>query len=219
MLTLKYIVFFAAVSSFLACAGQNLPQNQTAEIEKKIEIVETFEDNQYAVYNALIADEDLIPYFSRKSRLLSDESNLLVIIERTNVDYLESPNFRQLLAEVPNRLSSLSNATFDDFLENNKSRISLKDLFTLPVKRVFISDEELKNILKSKLYWEGFYKKYPNSQGVMTLSNVGFDSQKKQALVYVSNTRGSLDAIGIYVVLEKQSGIWRVKESYKAWAS
>ena len=51
------------------------------------------------------------------------------------------------------------------------------------------------------------------------LSNVGFDAQKKQALVYVSNSRGSLDAIGIYVVLEKQNDVWRVKEKYEASAS
>lgn len=219
MLILKYFVCFAAVFSFWACAEPNSPQNQTVETEKKVEVVESFEDNQYAVYDALIADDDLIPYFSRKSKLFSKESNSLLIIERTNVDYLESPNFRQLLAEVPNWLSSLSKSTFDDFLENNKSRVPLKDSFTLPVKRVFISDEELKTILKSELYWEGFYKKYPNSQGVMTLSNVGFDAQKKQALVYVSNIRGSLDAIGVYVVLEKQNDIWRVKERYEAWAS
>ncbi len=216
---LKYIACFAAVVSFLACTNINSLQSQNAATEKKVEIVESFEDNQYAVYDALIADKDLIPYFSRNSKLFSSESNLLVIIDRTNVDYLDSSTFRQLLASVPNRLPSLSKATFDDFFAKNKSRIPLKDLFNLPVKRVFISDEELKAIFKDKLHWEAFYKKYPNSQGVMTLSNVGFDAQKKQALVYVSNTRGSLDAVGIYVVLEKQNDVWCVKERYDAWVS
>ncbi|MBA4121153.1 MAG: hypothetical protein H0X72_01645 [Acidobacteria bacterium] len=219
MLILKYIVCFAAAFSFLACADTNSPQNQAVETETKVEVVESFEVNQYAVYDALIADDDLIPYFSRKSNLLSNESNLLVIIERTNIDYLDSSAFRELLAKVPNRLPSLSKATFDDFRACNKSRNLLKDLFTLSVKRVFISDEELDSFFKRKLYWEGFYKKYPNSQGVMVLSNVGFDAQKKQALVYVSNSRGSLDAIGVYVVLEKQNDVWRVKEKYEAWAS
>lgn len=203
----------------MACADTNSPQNQAVETETKVEVVESFEVNQYAVYDALIADDDLIPYFSRKSNLLSNESSLLVIIERTNIDYLDSSAFREFLAKVPNQLPSLSKATFDDFLTNNKNRILLKDLFTLPVKRVFITDEELDSFFKRKLYWEGFYKKYPNSQGVMVLSNVGFDAQKKQALVYVSNSRGSLDAIGVYVVLEKQNDVWRVKEKYEAWVS
>ena len=219
MMILKYIVCFAAVFIFLACADINSLQNQAIENEKEVEVVESFEANQYAVYDALIADDNLIPYFSRKSNLLSSKLNLLVIIERTNIDYFGNSKFRELLANVPNHLPALSKATFDDFLTNNESRILLKDSFTLPVKRVFISDEELNSILKSKLYWEAFYKKYPNSQGVMTLSNVGFDAQKKQALVYISNTRGSLDAIGIYVVLEKQNNVWRVKENYAAWAS
>lgn len=219
MIILKYIVCFVTVFSFLACTDISSSQNQAGETETKVEIVESFEANQYAVYNALIADDDLIPYFSRKSNLLSSKSNLLVIIERANIDYLGDSNFRELLANVPNQLPSLSKATFDDFLANNKSRVLLKDLFTLPVKRVFISDEELNIIFKDKLYWEAFYKKYPNSQGVMTLSNVGFDAQKKQALVYISNSRGSLDAVGIYAVLEKQNDVWRVKEKYEAWVS
>ncbi len=219
MIILKHIVCFVTVFSFLACTDISSSQNQAGETETKVEIVESFEANQYAVYNALIADDDLTPYFSRKSNLLSSKSNLLVIIERANIDYLGDSNFRELLANVPNQLPSLSKATFDDFLANNKSRVLLKDLFTLPVKRVFISDEELNTIFKDKLYWEAFYKKYPNSQGVMTLSNVGFDAQKKQALVYVSNSRGSLDAVGIYAVLEKQNDVWRVKEKYEAWVS
>lgn len=219
MIILKYIVCFAAIFSFLACTDINSQQNQAIGTEKEVEVVESFEANQYAVYDALIADDDLIPYFSRKSNLLSSKLNLLVIIERTNIDYFGNSKFRELLANVPNQLPSLSKATFDDFLTNNESRILLRDSFTLPVKRIFISDEELNSILKSKLYWEAFYKKYPNSQGVMTLSNVGFDAQKKQALVYISNTRGSLDAIGMYVVLEKQNNVWRVKENYADWAS
>ena len=219
MIILKYIVCFITVYSFLACTDISSSQNQAAETETKVKIVESFEANQYAIYDALIADDDLIPYFSRKSNLLSSKSNLLVIIERANIDYLGDSNFRELLANVPNQLPSLSKATFDDFLANNKSRVLLKDLFTLPVKRVFISDEELDSFFKRKLYWEGFYKKYPNSQGVMVLSNVGFDAQKKQALVYVSNSRGSLDAVGIYAVLEKQNDVWRVKEKYEAWVS
>ncbi|CAN5428185.1 hypothetical protein BH20ACI1_BH20ACI1_06280 [soil metagenome] len=219
MLTLKYIVCFAAVFSFLACADPNSPQNQAAETETKVEVVESFEDNQYAVYDALIADDDLIPYFSRKSNLLSSESNLLVIIDRTSIYFHgESKMMEFILPNMQNQLPSLSKAAFDDFFANNKSRILLKDLFTLPVKRVFISDEELKTILKDG-YLEAFYKKYPNSQGVMTLSNVGFDAQKKQALVYVSNIRGSLDAVGIYVMLEKQNNVWCVKEKYEAWVS
>ena len=163
MLILKYIVCFTAAFNFWACAATNSPQNQAVETETKVEVVESFEANQYNVYDALIADGDLIPYFSRKSYLLSNKSNLLVITERTNIDYLDSSAFRELLAKVPNKLTSLSEATLDDFLANNKSRVLLKDLFTLPVKRVFISDEELDSFFKRKLYWEGFYKKYPNS--------------------------------------------------------
>ncbi len=95
----------------------------------------------------------------------------------------------------------------------------MKDSFNLSARRVFITDEELKTILKDRLDWKAFYEKYPNSQGVMTLSNVGFDPEMKRAFVYVANTRGSLNGVGLYIVLEKQDGVWRVKEKATGWMS
>jgi hypothetical protein len=170
---------------------------------------DSFETNQYAVYDALITDEAL-------SKDVFGNPSLLVIIERTKTDTALDPF---TLANVQKKLPSLSKATLYDFRSKNENRVLLKDSFALKPKRVFISDEELKTILKDRLDWEAFYKKYPDSQGVMTLSNVGFDREMKQAFVYVANTRGSMNGVGLYVVLEKQDGVWRVKEKATGWMS
>ncbi len=47
-------------------------------------------------------------------------------------------------------------------------------------------------------------KRYPNSQGTMTLSRVGFNRNIKQALVYVGNQEGFLAGAGYYVLLVKK---------------
>lgn len=212
MITLKYLLYLIAAFNFLACADTTSSQSRTAETETKVTVDDSFEANQYAVYDALITDDALV-------KDVFDKPSLLVIINRTNIDYRDDPTLDTVLANVQKGLSSLSKAMIDDFRAKNKTRIPLKNSFNLPAKRVFISDEELKTILKDKLDWKAFYEKYPNSQGVMTLSNVGFDSEMKRAFVYVANTRGSLNGVGLYVVLEKQDGLWRVKEKATGWMS
>ena len=211
MIILKYFLFFIAALSLISC-NKSISSNSSVSInEPKTEIDNTVESNQYAVYNAIIADDGLNPY-------IFDKSALLVIIERTNTDYFNNTRMlERVLTNVQKQLPSLSEATLNDFRANNKNRILLKDLFSSPSKRVFISDEELHNTLKDKLDWDSFYKKYPNSQGVLTLSNVGFDKEMKQAFVYIANLKGSNSGVGFYVLLEKQNDKWRIKEKFEAW--
>jgi hypothetical protein len=198
--------------NFLACADTTSSQTQIVKTEKKATVENSFEVNQYAVYDALITDEAL-------SKDVFGKPDSLVILERTNTDYRDDPMLDTVLTNVQKGLPSLSKAMVDDFRAKNKTRIPLKDSFTLSAKRVFISDEELKKTINGGLDWKAFYKEYPNSQGVMTLSNVGFDAEMKRAFVYVANTRGGLNGVGLYVVLEKQGGVWKVKEKATGWMS
>lgn len=198
--------------NFLACVDTTSSQTQIVKIEKKATVENSFEVNQYAVYDALITDETL-------SKDVFGKPDLLVIIERTNTDYRNDPMLDTVLTNVQKELPSLSKAMIDDFRAKNKTRTPLKNSFNLLAKRVFISDEELKRIINGGLNWKALYEKYPNSQGVMTLSNVGFDPEMKRTFVYVANTRGGLNGVGLYIVLEKQDGVWKVKEKATGWMS
>lgn len=198
--------------NLLACADVSSSQSRIVETKTKVTVDDSFEANQYAVYNALITDEALV-------KDVFDKPSLLVMIERTNTDYRDNPMLNTVLANVQKSLPSLSKAMIDNFHAKNKTRVPLKDSFTVSSERVFITDENLQTILKDRLDWKAFYEKYPNSQGVMTLSNVGFDSEMKRAFVYVANTRGSMNGVGFYIVLEKQDGVWRVKEKATGWMS
>lgn len=212
MIILKYLLCLIATFNFLACSSSTSLQSQFAKTKTKIAVDDSSELNQYAVYDALITDESLV-------KEVFGKSSLLVIIERTNTDYRDDPMLNTVLANVQKRLPSLSKAMIDDFHAKNKTRVPLKDSFTVSLKRIFITDEELKKILEDKINWKAFYEKYPNSQGVMTISNVSFNSEMKRAFVYIANTRGSMNGVGLYIVLEKQDSVWRVKEKAVGWMS
>ncbi|HEX8638625.1 MAG TPA: hypothetical protein VF692_11220 [Pyrinomonadaceae bacterium] len=192
--------------TFLACANVSQSPKQPVESDIKVAINDSFEANQYAVYDALIANVFSNPY-------------LLIITERTNTDYRDDPMLEQVLANMQKELLPLSNTTLNDFRVKNKNRVPLKDAFTLGAKQIFITDEELETITKDGLDWKSFYEKYPNSEGVLTLSNVGFDAEMKQAFVYLANSRGSLNGVGLYVLLEKQNDVWQVKKRATGWMS
>ena len=59
------------------------------------------------------------------------------------------------------------------------------------------------------LGWDGFYQKYPNSGGYVSVSAVAFDAPKRRAMVYMAHSCGGLCGGGTYHFLEKVGGVWR----------
>ena len=57
--------------------------------------------------------------------------------------------------------------------------------------------------------WQRFYEAHPESGGITSWSAVGFDADKRRALVYVGHGCGSLCGEGHYVFMEKQGSAWR----------
>jgi hypothetical protein len=55
-------------------------------------------------------------------------------------------------------------------------------------------------------------------RAIIYLSNVGFDKEKTQAVVYIDYKCG-LCGFGMYLILEKENGLWKIKQTNKLWAS
>ena len=53
-------------------------------------------------------------------------------------------------------------------------------------------------------WWGEYYRRFPGSQGVLTLSREGFNAERTQALFYFSNRCGGLYHAVSYVVMEKR---------------
>lgn len=67
--------------------------------------------------------------------------------------------------------------------------------------------------------WDAFYARYPESQGIMELSRVGFNAEMTQALVYVGNQSHWLAGAGFYYLLAKEGGTWKVVGQVMVWIS
>ena len=165
------------------------------------------EANEYAVYSALIQS-----LYLDKARL-----EQVVINDVTAIDHTD--NLSETLSYVSHNLPVLPDDVVADFVARNKQPQVLKPLFNLPVKLVFINKTEADEIFKDNRGWDNFYARYPDSQGMMTLSRVGFNPQVDMALVYVGNQSDWLAGAGYYVVLKKESGNWVVQGQLMTWIS
>jgi len=127
-----------------------------------------------------------------------DQVEQFVIKDQTSLDSFNEDELDSIFQRVSRKLIALQKTTFNDF--QGKA-------------------EEDELLYKSADGWAAFYKKYPKSQGIITLSRVGFNPEMNQALVYVGNQSGPKSGAGYYVLLSRENGTWVIKDRYGAWLS
>jgi len=107
-----------------------------------------------------------------------------------------------------------------DYRIRNKDPLRFKDLFDLNMKYVLVSKQEIEKIFKEGGgWWDEFYKRYPDSGGLIALSRPGFNPAMNQAIVYISHNCNALCGTGHYVLLEKSADRWKVVEQKMVWIS
>jgi len=107
--------------------------------------------------------------------------------------------------------------TLDNYLLSNKTRQELK-VWNLGINYVVVTGDDLPDG-SFENFWEKFYKKYPNSPGLVFFSKVGFNNRHDQAFVYVGRSCGGLCGAGEYVLLNKVNGEWEVLNEQNLWVS
>jgi hypothetical protein len=125
---------------------------------------------EYAVYKAVI-----------ESVYLTEGIELIVIRDRTAID-VSGESLDSELEYVQESLGpAIESETLNDFKVKNKRTHKLSQEFFLDVQYVLLSEVEFNKIFEAGGGWTQFYKTYPNSQGIMTLSRVGFNAKMDQA--------------------------------------
>ena len=148
---------------------------------------------EYSVYSDLI-----------NSRFLRDGTILAVIEAQTNVEST---------APVPKEFEN-------DLLAKTKQHYTLHRRFHLRSKYILISDAEAKRlIIDDPKGGDAFWKTYPKSTGLLILSRVGFDATKTKAFVCAAEICGPLCGYGYSFVLEKQNGVWKIRDEKQLWIS
>jgi hypothetical protein len=164
-------------------------------------------DAEYAVYSALI-----------DAMFLTDKLNLIVIEDHTGWGL--GSDEAQELAYIRKSLPEVDQQLLDDFKAKNAQSGLLEDRFSLKAAVKLISQEEVSRCFaQGGGAWDEFYKQYPNSQGLMTLSKVGFNAAGDKALVYMGNQSHFLAGAGYAVVLAKKDGVWKILNQVMLWVS
>jgi hypothetical protein len=170
----------------------------------------TLTDEEYNVYSALIS--------SVSDAIVSNTIKLVVIEENTvGSDYSKRSESNE--AYVRQDMPELQQETLDNYKKANQQSYLLERQFDLPVSYILISEKEKNDIFQSGRGWDDFYKKYPASQGIMSLSRVGFNSQEDQALVYIGKEENWEGGRGYIFLLIKENNVWKIKREVIAWIS
>lgn len=207
MKSIKQALLYFFIALFLVNCDN---QSDIIEPEFKLSTADNLEPNEYQIYSLILNEK-----FT---------SNDLIVKQKTSKSTsitipLANDYYQPLKTEFPN----LDETIFTSLVENNVLAYNLDNKFTLSTKTTtLISSEESQYFFNSKDVnqgWIDFYKKYPNSNGMIEMSRVGFNSDKSQAIVAVEHYYGSLGADGLLIYLIKEQNSWKIIKTTNLWVS
>jgi hypothetical protein len=104
-------------------------------------------------------------------------------------------------------VDGLEAETLEDFARRNETEMTVGATMELGLPYVILGEDEFNEIFNINTSgWDLFYTRFPNSPGMTTVSQVGFNQALDQALVYVGTISNWLAGWGVYLLLEKQDG-------------
>ena len=168
--------------------------------------------DEYLVWSAVLAKK------------YADGRNMkLVIRDRTAID-------------LPKRLSQNSehdSEAFGDLRDKNKAQSVIENKFSVKLPCILMTRQAESKLFDStpsqhkdktfieKMHrsWDQFYEEYPGAQGILTMSRVGFNSDKSEAVVYIQNAATFMVSSGKLFFLTKKNGSWEVQTEQMIWFS
>jgi hypothetical protein len=198
------IVFLLSSSVFTQTKRKTSPSKPAANIPAPID------DEDYAVYS--IALKEL---FGGKSIALENQvSGCTGVGNNKEGEAL----WQKSLDGLSSKLKRLNLKTIADFKGKSSLCRTIEAKFSSSVK--LISKQERRTIFSGKdrrKAWAAFNKKFPGSNGYVIVSNVGFNEDRTQALVDISNKCGDKCGAEQFVLLTKSNGSWSVIGMNSVW--
>lgn len=186
------------------------PVNKTQENKS----LQNTDKEEYAVYYMLL-----------EQWIVNPEIKTVVVKKFTDTNSFndEKPLAIDNVLRSRDENSPIEQSMVDDYNEKNYRRSSqlAVELFGGKNKIILVSDLEVKEFFNEGCNegWKKLGEKYPNSQGLTTLSRVGFNKEKTRAVVYLGHSFACLGGAGHLVILEKQFDGWKIVQSNMLWIS
>jgi hypothetical protein len=195
------------MSLFFACT-----KNEEVVPQFTLKTSDLLDDVDYQIYSLGITDpqantkQPVVLQTSSKGKSISEE--------------IGSDSYVKLLkSEIPD----LDATVFTDFKTKNASTVNFDNKFSMSSKTVkLIGQEELNFVFSVSDIngsWENFYKTYPNSNGYINFSRIGYNTTKTQAVLEIGNFYASLGADGAIVFLQKKNAVWKIVKIQMTWVS
>jgi hypothetical protein len=175
-----------AVLLLLSCL---LPQ--TAAVTKDEPTAPYDDADAYEVYSAIVTSE----WPGRVTK-----TKTLVILSATK-------SYKMCLVPEKESEELIGQAISDYVKLNEKTWLLQQQKFKLETLPKLISPLELKTIFE-RSKWPGFYRQYEDSDGLIELSAVGFNTDKTVAVVYMGHSCGLTCGGGRFHVMQKKEGKW-----------
>jgi hypothetical protein len=160
----------------------------------------------YTIYGALIE--------SSRASLVGKQIRQVVINHQTSV-VLATGNLDTMLKYAQNEIPALDPSIVADFKNNNAESFNLELRIPLSFAYLLVEPDLFKHACDTP---EAFHQNFPSAQGALTLSRIGFNQQKDQALVYVSTACQKTGA-GYFFWMKKTDGIWKTEKQLIAWTA
>jgi hypothetical protein len=207
MTYIKLVLILIVTVAFAGCANTSSGNKSVAE-RKPVDASSQLEDNQYAIYSALINE-----LYTR------DRNKRLIIESQTSLDeFLSGPTTWNLNYVRENMQNNVTQELLDDFLVKNQQPQALNCRFDASAECVLISKDQLNALSRAGDFWIAFYEKY-RAGSITTFSRVGFNREMDRALVYTGDSCGWKCGMGYYVLLARQNNTWTIKHTVNIWAS
>ncbi|MBN2015629.1 hypothetical protein JW766_02245 [Candidatus Dojkabacteria bacterium] len=207
------------ICCYLLSCSNNI--DNTTESDEATELIkppiEYISPEEYSVYTDLIEAMDAIDTKKKSIPFIPSEYKLLVIEDHTP-DHVETINLQYVDSKMP----GIDPETLTDFRARNQIEYPLERRFGFKIDYVFISNEEMAALHshgEQDAFWDNFYDRYPESQGILSLSRVGFNNRMDQALVSIGNQSDWLSGSGFFILLIRLNGTWTIRDMVLTWIS
>ena len=108
----------------------------------------------------------------------------------------------------------------NDFKAKNIKAYALDSFLNQRANYTIVSQKEINAIFDHNPYWDKYYQRNPNSEGIITFSRVGFNQTRDKALLHVASQWNRATGAGIYILLSRQKdSSWKVESELSGWQS
>lgn len=159
------------------------------------------ERDEYYIYSLSIEHIYLRNLLSHNKR----EVKTIVIISETSElnEYWRD----KLIGDIERE--GMQEELLEDWRKENWSTSLLQRKFDLSYEYKLVSKAELEEYESVNFFGE-FYRRYPDSNGLISVSRIGFDKSKNTALIHLVHSYGILGARYDFIVLKRAEGVWNI---------